>query len=152
MLIFVQTLKANLKTNKNALSLAKETKSKQGQRKQKPSFQEVFFKSKNKKPTFQKCSKYYWKLWDWKIGNKNTLQVINSKWVKTQQNRCFKVLLMTKKQQKELGDNDQKTKKDNFQNHQSTTFKKWEKQMATRCNFDTKQEDHKDKVCHKDWN
>ena len=24
--------------------------------------------------------------------------------------------------------------------------------MATRCSFDTKQEDHKDKVCHKDWN
>ena len=24
--------------------------------------------------------------------------------------------------------------------------------MATRCRFDTKQEDHKDKVCLKDWN
>ena len=60
------------------------------------------------------------------------------------------MLLTTKKQQKELGDNDQKTKKENFQNRHSTTFKKRENQMATRCSFDTKQEDHKDKVCHKD--
>ena len=59
---------------------------------------------------------------------------------------------MIKKQQKELGDNDQKTNKDKFQNLQSPTFKKREKKMATRCSFDTKQEDHKDKVCHKDWN
>ena len=48
MLIFVQTLKANLKINKNALSLAKRNKIKTKFKKEKPSFQEVFFKSKNK--------------------------------------------------------------------------------------------------------
>jgi len=53
MLIFIQTLKANLKTNKMHFHLQKETKSKQGKRKQKPSFQEVFFKSKNKKQLFK---------------------------------------------------------------------------------------------------
>ncbi len=53
MLIFIQTLKANLKTNKIDFHSQKETKSKQGKRKRKPSFREVFFTRKNKKQLFR---------------------------------------------------------------------------------------------------
>jgi len=69
------------------------------------------------------------------MGNKDTFQVINSKWMKTQQNRCFKMLLMTKKQQKELGDNDQERQ---LSKSSLNKFQKREKQMATSYSFDTK--------------
>lgn len=53
MLIFIQTLKSNLKTNKMHSYSQKETTSKQGKRKQKPSFQEIFFFTKEKTQLFK---------------------------------------------------------------------------------------------------
>jgi len=59
MLIFVQTLKANLKTNKNALSLAKRNQIKTRPKKAKAKFSRSFLQKQKQKMTFQKCSKYY---------------------------------------------------------------------------------------------
>jgi len=58
-LIFIQTLKENFKTNKNALSLAKKKLNKNKAKERKNQFFKKFSSKEKTKMTFQKCSKYY---------------------------------------------------------------------------------------------
>lgn len=151
MLIFIQTLKPNFKTNKTSLSLVKR---KLNQNKGKERKNQVFkkFSSKEKtKMTFQKCSKYHWELWDSRISKQNTLQVINSIWVKNQQNRCFKMLSTIKEQQKRAWWQRSRHQERQLLKSSDNNFEKARKLNGHKdVVLIGKQKDHQNKVFHKD--